>query len=245
MPDDDDQGPSDSESNTVRVNFGRPMPLFPLNVVTLMPHAVLPIHIFEPRYRQLVKHAIDGPGQIAMGVFRGERWKDDYEGSPPLREAVCVGQIVKHHQLSDGRFVITLHGVCRARIIEELPTDEETLYRRAMLEPIGLAEVDEESLSERRQELRTLLTDTRLRDYSEASNVVEYIDNPEVPTSALFELVSFTLVSDEELRYRLLAEPDPARRSALITRDLTAIGRLLDRAAPQVQTDLPKGVTYN
>lgn len=233
------------ESGLVRVNFGRPMPLFPLNVVTLMPHAVLPVHIFEERYRQMVGDALDGAGQIAMAVFRGEGWREQYEGAPPIRDAVCIGQIVQHTTLPDGRYYIALHGVCRARVLEELPPDGRTMYRRAMLEPLGLPGPDERGLEPRRKRLRALLAGTRLKELTEAGNIVEHLDNEEVPTSALFELISFTLLSDNELRYRLLAEPDASRRADLIEADLDAIRRLLDRAAPQVKPDQPKGVSDN
>lgn len=233
-------------SNVIRINFGRPMPLFPLHVVTLMPQAVLPLHIFEDRYRQMVADALDGPGQIAMAIFRGDDWRADYEGTPPLREAVCVSQIMQHQKTSDGRYHVALHGVCRARILDEIPPSGDKLYRRAMLEPMGLATpADEARLVSHRHELRRLLSETRLRDFSEAASIIEHIDNPEVPTSAVFELITFTVLSDNELRYKLLAEPSPSRRAALIGDDLRQLQALLERAAPQVQTDLPKGVTYN
>ena len=116
-----------SEDNTVQVNFGKPIPLFPLDSAVLLPQQVLPLHIFEPRYRQMVERALDGAGQIAMAVFEGESWKQQYHGRPALRPAVCIGQIVQHERLPDGRYNIILQGVCRARISKESARDGERL----------------------------------------------------------------------------------------------------------------------
>src|SRR3954467_9840508 len=83
-----------SEETSIQVNFGRPLPLFPLDAVTLLPQQLLPLHIFEERYRQMVEHALDGSGQLAMAVLDGSGKGE--EGNPPIRPAVCIGQIAQH-----------------------------------------------------------------------------------------------------------------------------------------------------
>ena len=99
-------------AEVISVNFSKPMPLFPLPEVVLLPHAIQPLHVFEDRYRVMVEHCLDGSGQIAMASFDGDDWKKDYEeGLPKLRPAVCIGQIVHHESLPDGRHQILLHGV--------------------------------------------------------------------------------------------------------------------------------------
>ncbi len=242
------------ETTEIRVNFARPMALFPLASVTLMPHAVLPLHIFEPRYRQMVRDALDGPGQIAMAVFEGDRWQQEYHARPPIRPAVCVGQIVQHQQLDDGRYNIALHGVCRARILDELPPDGERLYRTAMLEPVGLdADETEESLAPARQRLSGLLQAEPLSDLKDAETVVRHLGDEDLPTSAILELITCSLLRDAEMRYyhelhyRLLAEGDPVRRAAMIEAGLHDLGRLLKAARPQRRsdTDTPRGCSWN
>lgn len=251
------------EENSIRVNFARPMPLFPLAGVSLMPHAVLPLHIFEDRYRQMVADALDASGQIAMAVYAGraEDWAADDEGRPRLRPAVCVGQIVQHHRLPDGRFNIALHGVCRARILREIddgPEGEDgsdeadandggggRLYRSALLEPVGIAPVDESRLEALRSRLSHALSETSLADFHEAGSVLRHLRNAEVPTSAILEFVSFSLVADAELRYGLLAEGDVFRRARLIESELGQVRGLLDRARLQSAVERPKGVNWN
>ena len=127
-------------SETIRVNFGKPIPLFPLPDTVLLPHAILPLHIFEPRYRRMVGTCLDGPGQIAIGTFeRAESSRTG--GSIPVRLAVCIGQIIHHDALPDGCYNILLHGVCRAKIRQIIEPESDRPYRMAKLVP--LERVDE------------------------------------------------------------------------------------------------------
>lgn len=252
-PDQPDLPPQDDDSSeeggpgepaAIRVNFGRPMPLFPLEAVSLVPHAVLPLHIFEPRYRQMAGEALDGPGQIAMAVYDEESAPDEHL-RPALRAAVCVGQIMQHHQLADGRYNIALHGVCRARIISELPPDEDRAYRLAYLEPVGLEDVAEQELAAPKDRLLEMLTHKPLTDLRDADAVVRHLRDGEVPTSAVLELVTFSMLTDAELRYRLLEEGDVRKRVVLVERELGRLRELLGKAAPQRRTDQPRGVHLN
>ncbi len=236
---------SEGEDTTIRVNFGKPMPLFPLDTVSLLPQQVLPLHIFEPRYRQMMEHALDGSGQFAMAVFRGGAWKQQYHGRPPLMRAVCVGQIAEHEKLSDGRFNLLLQGVCRARINIEIPAEEDRLYRAAMLEPIDARVHEDEELAEAREYLEESLSDGPLSQLAAARSVLEYIQNVDVPTSALLELVSFTMLTGKSLRYRLLAEGDIQRRASLIKSELDSLAALLRRASQQHPENWPKGTSWN
>ncbi len=236
---------SDGEESTIRVNFGKPMPLFPLDSVSLLPQQVLPLHIFEPRYRQMMEHALDGAGQFAMAVFRGRAWKQEYHGRPPLMPAVCVGQIAQHEKLPDGRFNLLLQGVCRARIASELAPDESRLYRAATLEPVDATVHEDDELAEAREYLEEALAEGPLAQLAAARAVLEYVQNAEVPTSALLELVSFTMLSGKTLRYRLLAEGDIQRRADLIKSELETLASLIRRAAHQRPEEWPKGLSWN
>ena len=100
------------ERETISVNFGRPVPVFPLDGVVLLPQQVLPLHIFEERYVQMVSRVLDGSGQIALAVFEGDDWKKDYDGVPPIRPYVCLGQIAQpllgltDHPLPEGHHLL-------------------------------------------------------------------------------------------------------------------------------------------
>jgi Lon protease-like protein len=96
------------------------VPIFPLAGAILFPRSQLPLHIFEPRYREMVRDAIDGPGRIAMI----QPLPSEDEQNPPLYGVGCVGDIVGIEELDDGRFNIVLLGTNRFRLIEEIQSDE-------------------------------------------------------------------------------------------------------------------------
>ena len=106
-------------SRTIRV------PLFPLPGAILFPRSQLPLHIFEPRYREMVRDAMEGPGRIAM--VQPHRLDDDNKA--PIYDVGCVGEIVGLEELEDGRFNIVLLGSNRFRLIRE--TEADTPYRCA------------------------------------------------------------------------------------------------------------------
>lgn len=237
-----------SHTTTIRVNFGRPMPVFPLHVAVLMPHGIAPLEIFEPRYRQMISDALDGAGLIAMAVFDGDRWKQEYEGRPPIRPAVCIGHIAEHFKYPDGRYAIVLQGVCRGRIIQELPAREDKLYREAMIEPVGVDEHDETSLEAYRDRLSSSLDSEPLSDLKIARDAVKHLRNPAIPTSAVIEFLGANLPdssTDTESRYRWLAAGDVEERAEIVSRRLNGLQTLLKRAAPQRRVETPKGCNWN
>jgi len=234
-----------AEESVIRVNFGRPMPLFPLSAVVLFPHGVLPLHVFEDRYRQMVDDVLDNYGQIALAVYDDEDSPGWDDVTPPLRPVVCIGQILQHQRLPDGRFNIALQGVCRARIHHELPPAAGQLYRQAILEPIGFELSDETELRVSRERFGRMLADDPLTDLRDAEAVLEHLKNPAVPTSAILELMTLSFIADNSVRYKLLAMPDPCKRAVLIQSELESIARVLKQAKPQRSVTWPKGCSWN
>lgn len=105
------------------------LPLFPLPNVVLFPDVILPLHIFEPRYRQMVEDALGSHKKIGMVLLK-KGWESDYEGTPDIFEVGCLGQIVQQEKLPDGKFNILLKGVSRfgvAQIVQPKP------YRQAKI----------------------------------------------------------------------------------------------------------------
>lgn len=240
-----------TDENTIQVNFSRPLPLFPLDHVTLLPQQVLPLHIFEPRYRQMVDQALDGAGQIAMSVFQGKQWKQEYHGRPPVRPAVCVGHIAQHEKLADGRYNVVLRGVCRARIVSEVAAPQGRLYREVMLEPIGLSQEETPYLTKLRMKLEERLDHGTLKRLVLSETLLEFVRDDSIPTTALLEMISFTLVEDKEKRYRLLEEGDADLRGGIVEVELNGLDRLIRQATTQVGgvggvgQKFPRGYTPN
>jgi Lon protease-like protein len=104
------------------------VPIFPLPDLALFPNTLLPLHIFEPRYRAMVTDALARDRRLAIvGLKPG--YEADYAGRPAVHEVAGLGRIVKCERLATGRFNLLLKGENRVRIERELPSD--TLYRLA------------------------------------------------------------------------------------------------------------------
>ena len=91
------------------------IPVFPLPNVVLFPKTYLPLHIFEPRYRQMVDDTVMGGQCIGMALLK-EGWESDYYGNPPVFAMGCVGRLVSVQPLADGRSNILLQGLERFEI---------------------------------------------------------------------------------------------------------------------------------
>lgn len=105
------------------------LPIFPLPNVVFFPKTYLPLHIFEPRYRQMVADATAGGQCIAMALLK-EGWEPDYYGNPPIYPVVCVGRLVSVQPLADGRSNILLQGLERGDVREE---HFDKAYRQATI----------------------------------------------------------------------------------------------------------------
>jgi hypothetical protein len=233
-------------TETIRVNFARPMALFPLPDAVLLPHAVQPLEVHEPRYRQLVQDCLDGCGQMAMAIFEGRRWPTGEPlDLPLLRPAVCVGQIVRHEPLGSGRSILILQGICRARIVKLHEPGNGRLYRMARLAPTEPVQSEPPAMTGVRHELHELLRRPRLQRLRSVETVIDWFDRHDISTHALLELVGFALVRDTELRYRLLAEPDPLARARLLQRELCGLDGLIAVADRQPYRRWPKGMSWN
>jgi hypothetical protein len=112
------------------------LPLFPLAQVVLFPRTRVPLHVFEPRYRQLAKQALAAGGRIGMVAVPPEH-AGALSGDPPLYPIGCSGVARDVVRLPDGRFRFVLVGETRFRILGELPRPPERLYRIAEVEPLA------------------------------------------------------------------------------------------------------------
>lgn len=109
------------------------LPIFPLPDLTFFPRTMLPLHIFEARYRAMVTDCLARDKRLAVvGLKPG--YEATYDGKPPVYEVTGVGRIVQWERLATGRYNLLLRGERRARIDRELPAD--TLYRMVAATPL-------------------------------------------------------------------------------------------------------------
>jgi len=123
------------------------IPIFPLPQAVLFDGNLLPLHIFEPRYRQMVTEVLDKRGWIGMALLK-PGWQEDYYGRPPLFETLGIGEIMYHQKENDGRYNLLLMGIGRARIVHLV---DDRPYR------MGECKFDLETCSFSAQECKALL----------------------------------------------------------------------------------------
>ncbi|MSR44586.1 MAG: hypothetical protein EXS15_04405 [Phycisphaerales bacterium] len=232
----------------ISINFAQPVALFPLPGVVLLPHTAMPLHVFEPRYRQMIRHAVGENESGAMRPIAIASILPDAnptQHSPPLRRAVCVAHILRHHEHDDGCFHLVLQGLCRACIERLEEPVAPRLYRQAILRPLENPGARVPRLGAMRAELRTLLSGLRFQRMQSAQAVLAWIERKELSHQAALELVAFALVKDEELRYQILSQSDGYERAKLIWTDLHKTDRFIAKAEQQLGRETPRGVSWN
>src|SRR5262249_44121318 len=178
-----------SEAFSPLAGFTGTARLFPLPNLVFFPHVMQPLHIFEPRYRQMTADALDSDGLIALAGLQ-PNWEKDYEGKPAIGPVACLGKIVADQRLEDGRSNLLPRGLKRSRILRELTTAK--LYRQAEVAVLNDIEVAKSA----REELRRRLTDAvkawfpnQGGVYTQLSKVLE----SNLPLGALADILTFAL----------------------------------------------------
>jgi Lon protease-like protein len=182
------------------------LPVFPLAGALLFPRAQLPLHIFEPRYRAMVRDALAGDRLIGMIQPRGA------DEPPPLFEIGCIGRITAADELDDGRFNIVLEGLGRFRIIREASVD--TSYRQVDAERGGFgdsAEPEPLGLAQRAELEREARRYADALGYSVDWDAVTRLDD-EMLVNAIAQVAPFDVGSKQAL----LEAPDIAERCDLL-----------------------------
>lgn len=239
-------------ATTIRIDFRRPIALFPLPSVVVYPQCAEWLVAFEPRYLQLVEDCLRActGGQlltaapVAMATYALRGWKGERLGEPPLRPAVCVTKIMEHRVLPDGRRQILLRGVGRARIAEIAEPDGQRLYRLARLEPLEGRPTSSARLPELSGMLAEVLGTPHLRRKPRFDQLRALLERADVPTDLVVEQLLFSLARTDDERYAMLAEPSGRARARFLLSELGHLARLLERAsrAPEAAA---RGVTFN
>ena len=218
MPELDNVTPSDAFS------IPRIIPIFPLPNVVLFPDTYVPLHIFEPRYRDMVADAGPEGGCIGMALLK-EEWEHDYEGNPPVFSLGCVGRIKKIQLLPDGRSNLILQGLQRYEIEEEL---FDAPYRKARITVRSRTPYD--ALTE--DSVRSALVELTVRylQSREAHDLCQLVTNESLTASVLVNSLSSCL-DFTTLDKQFLLESESLSQQARRLRDLLKF-KLSDDAQP-------------
>ena len=204
------------------------VPIFPLPEVVFFPETVLPLHVFEPRYRQMVADCLAADGWMAVVMLRAG-WEKDYQGRPPVQTIAGVGEIIQAEMLADRRYNILLHGRSRIRILAEEPS-EGRLYRVARavrLEEEG-PKADDRTFGARLQELRAAHARLLVALGQSHPDVVGRLTVAGATPGAAIDRIVSAVVPDAEVRQRLLEAVDVSDRLDLA---VEALGELLTMVA--------------
>jgi uncharacterized protein len=194
--------------------------LFPLPNLVLFPHVLQPLHIFEPRYRDLLEAAVADDRLITMTVL-APGWEPTYDGRPTVEPIACLGQIATHVRLPDGKYNVLLAGVARVRLGSELPAT--TAYRQAPAK-ICVERYPAARAAEREPLTRRLLSEFRgaLPNTQEAQGPLAQLLNKNVDLGVLTDIVAYTLDLDVACKAELLAECDIHARAVRLLEILNA-----------------------
>ncbi len=190
--------------------------LFPLPELVLFPHAMQPLHVFEPRYTEMLAESLAGDRLIAMATLTGGIAAMSTEG-PPIASNICIGRIVSHADLGDDRHNILLIGTKRAKIRRELDAGR----------PFRIAEVDVDHDvyppigAEDRMDLKRKLLEAFAEIIPSSANVQQNLHElmaGQMGLGPITDIISYTLPFKVESKLRLLAQPDvDARAQELVT----------------------------
>ena len=174
------------------------LPLFPLSNVVLFPNVFLALHVFEPRYKEMVADALTADRMIGMVLLR-PGWENEYDGRPPVYDIGCSGVITHVEKHNDGRYNLVLRGLDKFRILAE---DHSRSYRRASVDLLpepALSAQERQDIHQQRSRLESLLgpsseicaaetrTPAAMSDDDLVNALAQYLDFEPLEKQALLE----------------------------------------------------------
>ena len=186
---------------TILENFDGTVRLFPLPNVVLFPRVIQPLHIFEPRYKQMVEDALGDNGLIALCLLRPSAGFGANNVAPIFSE-ICIGKIIQEERFPDGRFNLLLQGVSRAKIIKEV--NDGKLYRTAKVEILDDVPLASEENSNR---IRTKLLKRMTKWFTQQPSAKAQLDRlvqSDLSLGNLCDVFSFALPLSVDLKILLL-----------------------------------------
>lgn len=194
--------------------------LFPLPNLVLFPNVVQVLQIFEPRYREMTADALAGDRLIAMALLKPHT-EAEYEGNPPIHPMACLGRIVADQRLDDGRYLLLLRGLARARVQEEVQTSKPYRVARVDLVPDEMNMPVAEARDIRRRLAELILP--RVTGPAAAEKQMRELFEGEMPLGALCDCLSYHVELPLPRKQQLLEEADVAVRARLLLDDLVQL----------------------
>ena len=199
------------------------LPLFPLEDVVLFPHSMIPLHIFEARYRKMVRDVLNSNRLMAISLQLEKESIE--EGNVPRVAAIAsVGELVLAQELPDGRYNLVVRGRARIAIDEELLSDEP--YRL-----IAAHEIPDEPPAERTEQVDIDEADTALRalvsglaeSIPNGGELLKHVAAAQDTPAALANVIAASLVADAKIRQHLLETTNVFARLEILSNEVVAL----------------------
>ena len=194
-------------------NFSGIIPLFPLSSVVFFPNTLLPLHIFETRYREMVHDALNTEKIIGMALLK-PGWEADYYGNPEVYDVIGMGRIVSSEELDDGKINIVLYGLKRAKIIEAV---SEQPYRQARVS------IMENQYDTNNESFRSIIEEhiNKWNLYLDEKQKAHRINiNTKLPLENLTDALASLIFPNVFDKQKLLEETNVQKRAEIIINDL-------------------------
>ncbi len=207
------------------------VPLFPLPGIVLFPRVAIPLHLFEPRYKLMARHAINGHRHLAIALLKPGFEPQYYTNKAPIHPIVGVGRIIAAEELADGRFNILLQGLSRARVVQETNSHS---FRMGRIEAMnGAAGDDEDALAGSRARLAEMVE----QSWSNSAERTQWLSHFEcgLTLGDVCDLIAADLPLDAELKQSLLTEPSAVQRSDALCGHLDTLEKITRAKKRQVR----------
>lgn len=192
--------------------------IFPLPNVIFFPKTLLPLHIFEPRYRQMVQDTIATKQLIGMFLLE-DGWQENYYGNPSIHSIGCAGEMIHVETLPDGKFDIVLRGLYRVRPIEVV---QEFPYRKARVEVLP------EVLTEGPVKVQSM-TENLMSEFKKIDpDGLQLLESEQPDLSEVVNHIANQLPMELETRFELLKIDDVYLRAELVYELLSKRSSALD-----------------
>ncbi|GAC1595104.1 MAG: hypothetical protein NVS4B10_03360 [Myxococcales bacterium] len=206
------------------------LPIFPLPGAVLLPHALVPLHVFEPRYRRMTQDCNAGSKLLALAHVPD----DEAAAATPARvlPVIGVGVLAKVDPLPDGRFNLVLKGVLRARIVEELPSGKPYRVVRAVALVDDPVEERDPAVLEAAESLRRLLLALCAAQPGPAAQALAQMSSRAQEPGRLADILAASLIETPSERQAVLEALRVKARIALVSQ---AVAALLAQATPRAE----------
>ena len=224
-----DTPPPESSSDLLFAEALGRLPMFPLPGVVLFPHALLPLHVFEERYKKMARDLLASHRHLSVALLESpaDATRTD---RPPVRPIMGVGEVVMAHELPDGRFNLVVRGRARIELERELLTDEPyRLIAGKVREDLPVRNPGE--LADADQSLRALVG--RLAEsIPEGGELLRQVVASQATPHELADVLAAALVVDVHKRQRLLENRDLMKRIERVTAEVVAMTERIGGGGP-------------